>query len=86
MTVAGEEGMVPDTRLENENKTLKKEIDALKKEVEQLKRELARVAAGGKAGTSRGKRKRPIYRSRRLSRGSRRRSGRKWRPRYTEVT
>ena len=58
MTVAGEEGVVPDTRLENENKTLKKEIDVLKKEVEQLKQELARVTAGGAEGASGGKRKR----------------------------
>jgi len=65
-TVAGEEGVGPDTRLEFENKTLKDEIDALKKENEQLRRELARErATAGEEGTSGGKRKRtePIDRS-----------------------
>ena len=50
-TVAGEEGVGPDTRLEDEN-------DALKKENEQLRQELARVTAGGEERTSGGKRKR----------------------------
>ena len=56
--MAREEGVVPVTRLEDEN-------DALKKENEQLRRELARVTAGGEERTSSGKRKRtePIDRS-----------------------
>ena len=61
-TMAREEGVVPETRLEDE-------IDALEKEVEQLgremTRELARVAAGEEERTSGEKRKRtePIDRS-----------------------